>query len=97
MLLVIALFCLIVPNGIFLYWSFTEFRGFSDYYHNKLALAFISEAFLVMFLLAFYFAKNPPGRYKWYWFVVFSLAGGIGFSIPFYWWLNGKKLGDRLS
>jgi hypothetical protein len=97
MLLIVALFCLIVPNGIFLYWSATEFRSFSDYYQNKLALAFIIEAFMVMFLLAFYFAKNPPGRFKWYWFVVLSLVGGIGFSIPFYWWLNKRGIGDRLD
>jgi hypothetical protein len=39
----------------------------------------------------FYFAKNPPGKVRWYWFLVLSLAGGIGFSIPFYWWLNKRN------
>jgi hypothetical protein len=91
MLLLIALFCFVVPNGIFLYWAAAEFHSFADVAGNKLALAFIIEAFAVMLMLAFYFAKNPPGKVRWYWFVVLSLLGGIGFSIPFYWWLNKRN------
>ena len=87
-LLVVALFGLFVPNGIFVSWLFTEFNGPGDVLHNKLALGFIIEAFAVMFLLAFHFAKHPPGPVKWYWFIFFSLIGGIGFGIPFFWWLN---------
>jgi hypothetical protein len=26
----------------------------------------------------------------WPWFVVFSLLGGLGFSLPFYYWLNTR-------
>lgn len=59
--------------------------------NNKLAFSFIIEAFAVMFLLAYYFAKNPPGNVEWYWFIVFSLIGGIGSGIPFYWWRNNSK------
>lgn len=91
MLLLIALFCLLVPNGIFIYWLSTEFHSFTDFFTNKLALAFIIDAFVVMLLLAYYFAKNPIGGVRWYWFVVLSLLGGIGFSIPFYWWLNKRN------
>lgn len=86
-LLLMALFGLFVPNGIFIYWLLTEFRGLEDVINNKLALAFIIEAFAVMFMLAFYFARRPE-TVKWYWFIVFSLIGGIGFAIPFYYWLN---------
>ncbi len=90
-LLVIALFCLFVPNGLFIYWFFTEFRSVGDVMNNWLALAFIIEAFVVVFLLAYWFAKNPPGKIKWYWFVVFSLVGGLGFGLPFYYWLNRRN------
>lgn len=90
-LLIVALFGLLVPNGIFIYWLATEFRGLSDILGNRLALGFIIEAFAVMFLMAFYFRKNPPGKVKWYWFIVLSLIGGIGFGIPFYWWLNKRE------
>ena len=89
-LLLIALFCLFVPNGIFVYWLMTDFHSLSDITSNRLALGFIIEAFVVLFLLAYYFAKNPPGKVKWPWFIVLSLIGGIGFGIPFYWWLNKR-------
>ena len=89
-LLLIALFGLFVPNGIFVYWLMTDFHSLSDITSNRLALGFIIEAFVVLFLLAYYFAKNPPGKVKWPWFIVLSLIGGIGFVIPFYCWLNKR-------
>ena len=89
-LVAVALFGLFVPNGIFVYWLVTEFKGFGAVVENKLALAFIIEAFLVLGILAVYFAQNPIGRVKWYWFVVLSLIGGLGFGIPFYYWWNRR-------
>jgi len=88
LLLVIALFGLIVPNGIFIYWLLTEFNGIVEVVNNKLALAFIIDALMAMLLLAYWFATKPIGKIKWYWFIALSLVGGLGFSIPFYWWLN---------
>ncbi|HEX8141669.1 MAG TPA: hypothetical protein VF553_03680 [Pyrinomonadaceae bacterium] len=90
-LLLIALFGLIVPNGLFLYWSLYEFGGVAGVAQNKLALAFMIDAFMVMGLLAYYFAAKPIGRVKWYWFIVLSLIGGLGFSLPLYWWLNKRQ------
>jgi len=90
-LLLIALFGLLVPNGLFLYWLFYEYDGLAHVLQNKLAIAFIIDAFLSLGLLAYYFASRPIGRIKWYWFVVLSLLGGLGFSIPFYWWLNKRN------
>ncbi|MBA3241476.1 MAG: hypothetical protein H0T60_09665 [Acidobacteria bacterium] len=89
-LLAIALFGLLVPNGIFMYWLFYEYDGLTNVAQNKLALAFMMDAFLAMGLLAYYFARKPIGRVKWYWFIVVSILGGLGFSIPFYWWLNKR-------
>lgn len=90
-LLIIALFGLIVPNGIFIYWLLTEFNGAAGVVSNKLAIAFIIDAFMAMFLLAYWFAVNPIGKIKWYWFIILSIIGGLGFSIPFYWWLNKRE------
>jgi hypothetical protein len=90
LLLVIALFGLIVPNGIFIYWLLNEFNGIDEVVQNKLAAAFIIDAVMAMLLLAYWFAVKPIGRIKWHWFIALSLVGGLGFSIPFYWWLNQK-------
>ena len=43
-----------------------------------------------MFLLAYFFARHPLGKVKWYWFIALSIVGGLGFSLPFYYWLNKK-------
>ena len=89
-LVAVALFGLLVPNGIFVYWLLTEFNGVGPVVENKLALAFMIEAFLVLGIMTIFFARNPIGRVKWYWFVVLSLIGGLGFGIPFYYWWNKR-------
>jgi hypothetical protein len=89
-LVAVAFFGLFVPNGIFVYWLFTEFNGVGAVVENKLALAFMIEAFLVLGIMTVYFARHPIGRVKWYWFVVLSLIGGLGFGIPFYYWWNKR-------
>lgn len=88
--LLLALFGLVVPNGLFLYWLLYEYDGLANIAQNKLAVAFIVDAFLTLVLLAYYFAKNPIGRVGWHWFIVLSLLGGLGFSLPLYWWLNKR-------
>lgn len=87
-LLSIALFGLIVPNGLFVYWLVTEFTSVGAVLANHLALGFILDAFLAVGLLAYLFAIRPPGRYGWPWFVGLSILGGLGFGIPFYLWMN---------
>jgi len=37
-----------------------------------------------------YFARHPLGPVKWPWFVVLSFLGGLGFSLPLYYWLNRR-------
>jgi hypothetical protein len=95
-LLLIALFGLIVPNCFLLYWLLIEFDGLGNITQNKLALSFIIDVFLAMVLLAYYFARKPIGKVQWYWFVVLSLFGGLGFSLPLYWWLNKRDAASRL-
>lgn len=93
-LLVAALFGLVVPNGLFVMWLLTEFDGIGAMLSNRLALAFMLEAMLMLVLLAVYFARHPPGPIRWPWFVVLSLLGGLGFGLPFFFWLNTR---NRLS
>jgi len=95
-LLAVALFGLAVPNGLFLYWLLAEFPGVAAVAQNKLALAFILDAFLALALLTVYFARQPIGPVKWPWFVVLSILGGLGFSLPFYYWLNQRSARNNL-
>ncbi|HEV7643289.1 MAG TPA: hypothetical protein VGO50_05035 [Pyrinomonadaceae bacterium] len=90
-LLLVAFFGLLVPNGIFIYWLIYEHKHISDFWDNRLALAFIIEAAMLFLIFTVYFARRPIGRYKWYWFVILSLIGGLGFGLPFYWWLNKRN------
>lgn len=90
-LLLVALFGLLVPNGLFIYWLFTEYQGLGPVLENRLAVAFMLEAFLLLVLLSVYFARKPMGRVGWGWFVFLSIVGGLGFGLPFYYWLNTRK------
>lgn len=89
-LLLLALFGLVVPNGLFLHWLLTGNHAPAVLLHNELALAFVLDAFLALGILAVAFARRPIGRVAWPWFVLLSLVGGLGFSLPFYWWLNRR-------
>jgi hypothetical protein len=91
MLLVIALIGLTVPNGFFVYWLFHDYHGLGPVLQDRLALGFILDALMALLLLSYSFARAPIGRFRWPWFVVLSLIGGLGFGLPFYWWLNQRS------
>ena len=90
-LLIVALFGLLVPNGLFVHWLLVEDQGLSPVLHDKLALSFMLDALVVLVLLGVYFAHRPIGPVKWPWFVLLSLLGGLGFSLPLYYWLNRRR------
>lgn len=95
-LLLLAFVGLTVPNGIFLYWLFTEYQGLGSVLQNHLAMSFILDAVLALALLCVYFARRPIGSVAWQWFLVLSLVGGLAFSLPLYYWLNlrrGRRIG----
>lgn len=90
LLLSIAAFGLLVPNGMFLYYLFAEFTSIAQVLNDRLALGFIIDAFMATGLLAWWFAQHPLGRYSWKTFIVLSLLGGLGFSLPFFYSLNTR-------
>src|ERR1044072_4991854 len=93
-LLVVAAFGFVVPNGFFIHWLLTGDKSLDAILGNELALGFILDCMLAMVLLAWLFAARPIGRVRWPWFVVLSFAGGLGFSIPLYLWLNRRASAD---
>jgi hypothetical protein len=91
MLLAIALFGLVVPNGLFIYWLIYEYPGFSVALQNKPAVALMIDALMTVGVLAYYFARQPRHGVTWPWFVALSLLGGLGFSVPLYLWLTERQ------
>jgi hypothetical protein len=96
-LLALSLFGLLVPNGLFVYWLVYELDGLSTVLANHLALSFMLDALLAVGLLAYLFAVRPLGTVRWPWFVLLSFLGGLGFSVPFYIWLNRSGIGPVAS
>jgi hypothetical protein len=90
-LLLVAFLGFVVPNGFFLYWLLFEFHGLSPVLQDKLALGFMLDVLLALIILSVYFARRPIGHVKWYWFILLSLLGGLGFSLPLYYWLNRRR------
>jgi hypothetical protein len=91
LLLLVALFGLLVPNGFFLYWLLNEYHGIGAIVADHLAMGFILDAFMATILLAVYFARRPIGPVRWPVFVILSILGGLGFSLPLYWWMNTRQ------
>ena len=54
-----------VPGGLFLYWAANDFTTLGAALHDRLALAFIADLLITTGALTVYFAKRPPGRYRW--------------------------------
>ena len=90
-LLLVALIGLLVGDGLFFYWMAFDYHGPAAVMQDRLALGFIVDAFLTLIILAVRFARVPPGRYRWPWFVALSIVGGLCFGLPFYWWLNTRR------
>jgi hypothetical protein len=61
-LLVVAIFGMLVPNALFVYWLLNDFTTISAAFSDRLALAFTLDVFASMFVLAYLFARNPWGR-----------------------------------
>ena len=96
---IVAILGLVIGDGLFVYWLVFDFHGLDVVLEDRLALSFIFDAVLTLGILAAHFAARPPGPYRWPWFVLFSLVGGLCFGVPFYWWLNkrGNNAAPRLA
>ena len=90
-LLVISAFGFIVPNGFLIRWMVADYRGLTPIWADHLALGFIIDVLIATLLLAYWYARHPIGKVRWYWFVVLSFVGGLAFSLPLYWWLNERR------
>jgi hypothetical protein len=96
-LLLVAAFGMIVPNGFFVYWLLYEYQGLGPVLEDRLAMGFILDVAVTLAILTVYFAKHPIGPVRWPWFVVLSFMGGLGFSLPLYYWWNTRPIASRIE
>ena len=89
-LLVFAVLGFVAPGGCFLYWALHDFTTLNAALHDRLALAFIADVLITTGALTVYFAKRPPGPYRWPWFLALSLLGTLAFGLAMYLWLNRR-------
>jgi hypothetical protein len=90
-LLLVAAVGLLLPGGLFLYWLFFYATSLLDALSDKFAMAFVVDVVGTTFLLAYFFARYPPGPVKWPWFLVLSFGGTLWFGLAVYLWLNWRR------
>ena len=90
-LLILALFGLIVPNGFFLYHAFSHPELVREALTNPVAQLVIAEAFFLMFLFAWFIHRigfRSPG---WLAFIFLSLLGSMACSAPCFLYLASRR------
>jgi hypothetical protein len=85
----VAMFGLIVPNGLFLWVAFSDPAAITRALADPVARVFIGEAFLLMALLA-WLIRLAGARPGWLAFVLYSLVGSLAFSVPAWLWLASR-------
>ena len=91
--LIASILGFLLINVPFLYYFFMEKAIYDAAISNAVALVFIAEAFLLLAFFAFLIAKLGWNRPGWILFIVFSILGGLAFSVPFMLYLHTRKEG----
>jgi hypothetical protein len=92
LLIVLAVIGLLSPGGLFMLWVHHDYTTLSAALADWLAMAYFLDLVMAAFLLAYLFAKKPIGPVKWYWFIPMALLGTLAFAIPFFVWLNWRRV-----
>ncbi len=87
----LAVFGLLVPNGIFIYYFFNDPEVSRIAMSNPISLVFMTEAFFLMFLFAWLLRKSGSTKPNGLAFVVMSLVGSMVFSVPAALWLTFRS------
>lgn len=90
----LAVFGLLVPNGVFIYFFATDPALLRAALTNPLSLVFILEAIFLMFLFAWLVGRMGLRRPSGLAFVMMSLVGSLAFSVPAVLYLAGKTPAD---
>src|SRR5262249_5521140 len=90
-LIALALGGLVVPNGLFVYYSLFAPPVLRAAFANPVVLVFMLEAFLLMILFAWLIHRGGVRCPGWLAFTVMSLAGSMAFSVPLFVYLANRK------
>lgn len=94
--LLLSILGFLLINLPFLYFALFEKAVYDAAMSNGVALVFISEAILLMLLIAFLIAKLDLRKPGWLWFIVLSILGSMAFSIPFYLYIYSGKMRSQI-
>ena len=97
LLVVLAGFGFVGPNGLFLYSILFAPTTLRAALSNPVALVFIAEAFLLMFLLAWLIHHSGFRSPGWRAFIVMSILGSLAFSVPAFLYLASRNARNRLA
>lgn len=78
----LAIFGFLVPNGVFIYTVLYNPNAVRVALGNPISLAFITEAFVLMFLVAWLLRRIRVGSPSGLMFIAMSLLGSLAFSVP---------------
>lgn len=81
-LIILAVFGLVVVNGVFVYAAIFQAGTLAEAMRNPIASAFIVEALVLTWALAFLLRKWGVSRLHPGWFVFLSLLGSMAFALP---------------
>ena len=81
-LVLFAAFGMAAINGAFLWSIFAEGDLLGVALHNPLALAFIIEAFALVFLIGWLLRRQAMTRLNLFQFFILSMLGSLAFSLP---------------
>ncbi len=87
----LAFFGFIVPNGVFLYYTFMASGVLLAALTNPVALVFIVEAFILLPIFAWLIHRQGYRSPGWFAFVVMSIIGSMVFSVPAFLYLVSRK------
>src|SRR5687768_9358924 len=91
LLLALASFGLLVPNGLFLYHALWNPDAVRAALTNPVALVFMTEAFFLMFLFAWLIHRSGNKSPGWKVFILMSLVGSMVFSVPAFLYLVSRN------
>jgi len=87
----LAIFWLVVPNGLFLYYALVAPTSLQAALMNPIALVFITEAFPLMAVFSWLIHRLGIRSPGWLVFIIMSLVGSMAFSVPAFLYLASRK------